>query len=90
LIDVPRQAHHQLKVSDLGDIVSRMPPTVQKSATIGQAIDVMLSGSHSDRIYVIDIEGNLVGLVGKYHEDVGAPTEISRAPKSLHEVIKRS
>ncbi len=40
-----------------------MPPTAQKSASIGQAIEAMLADSRSNRLYVIDIEGNLVGLV---------------------------
>jgi CBS domain-containing protein len=52
----------QLKVGDLSELISKMPPTVQKSASIGQAMDAMLADSRP-RLYVIDIEGNLVGLV---------------------------
>ncbi len=44
-------------------MVAKMPPTAQKSASIGQAIEAMLADSRSNRLYVIDIEGNLVGLV---------------------------
>ena len=58
----PGKRLDQLKVGDLGELISKMPPTVQKSASIGQAIDAMLADSRP-RLYVIDIEGNLVGLV---------------------------
>jgi CBS domain-containing protein len=81
----------ELKVSDLGEIVSRMPPAVQKSASIRQAIAVMFSSSHSDRIYVIDIEGNLVGLVTSrgIMRMLGRRIEIKQiATKPLHEVIQ--
>lgn len=53
----------ELMVGDLGEMAIRMPPTVQKSATIGQALDAMLSNPRSMNVYVIDVEGNLVGVV---------------------------
>jgi CBS domain-containing protein len=53
----------ELDVKDLGDIVTRMPPTVQKSATIEDALNAMLSDPRSGKVYVIDVEGNLVGVV---------------------------
>jgi CBS domain-containing protein len=53
----------ELMVGELGGIAIWMPPTVQKSATIGQALDAMLSNNRSIKVYVIDAEGNLVGVV---------------------------
>ena len=53
----------ELRLGDLGDIVSKMPPTLQKDASIGQALDAMLADARSRKAYVIDTEGNLVGVV---------------------------
>jgi CBS domain-containing protein len=52
-----------LRVMDLEQIISKMPPTVQKSAELGQALDAMLASPFSRKAYVIDVEGNLVGVV---------------------------
>jgi len=53
----------ELMVGELGDVAIWMPPTVQKGATIGQALDALLSNRRSMKAYVIDVEGNLVGVV---------------------------
>jgi CBS domain-containing protein len=53
----------ELMVGELGGIAIWMPPTVQKGATIGQALDAMISNNRSIKVYVIDAEGNLVGVV---------------------------
>ena len=53
----------ELRVADVHDSISKRPPTVQKSATVGDAIDAMLTNPLSRKVYVIDVEGNLVGVV---------------------------
>jgi CBS domain-containing protein len=53
----------ELRVGDLGRLVDRMPPTLPKSATLGQALEAIDSDSLSRKAYVIDVEGNLVGVV---------------------------
>ncbi|MDD1748068.1 MAG: CBS domain-containing protein [Methanomassiliicoccales archaeon] len=53
----------ELTVGELGELAIWMPPTVQKSATIGHALDALLSNRRSMKVYVIDVEGNLVGVV---------------------------
>jgi CBS domain-containing protein len=53
----------ELMVGELGEMAIWMPPTVQKSATIGHALDALLSNHRSMKVYVIDMEGNLVGVV---------------------------
>ncbi len=53
----------QLRVGDFDQLISQMPPAVQKSAVLGQAIEVMLTSPRSRKVYVIDVEGNLVGVV---------------------------
>ena len=54
----------QLRVGDFDQLISQMPPAVQKSAVLGQVIEVMLARPRSRKVYVIDVEGNLVGAVG--------------------------
>jgi CBS domain-containing protein len=53
----------ELTVGELGELAIWMPPTVQKSATIRHALDALLSNHRSMKVYVIDVEGNLVGVV---------------------------
>lgn len=53
----------QLRVGDFDQLISQMPPAVQKSAVLGQVIEVMLASPRSRKVYVIDVEGNLVGAV---------------------------
>jgi len=53
----------QLRVGDFDQLISKMPPAVQKSAILGQVIEVMLASPRSGKVYVIDVEGNLVGVV---------------------------
>jgi CBS domain-containing protein len=53
----------ELRVGDLGGLIDRMPPTLQKSASLGQALEVIGSDLPSRNAYVIDVEGNLVGVV---------------------------
>lgn len=53
----------QLRVGDFDQLIYKMPPAVQKSAILGQVIEVMLASPRSRKVYVIDVEGNLVGVV---------------------------
>lgn len=53
----------QLRVGDFDQLIFQMPPAVQKSAVLGQVIEVMLARPRSRKVYVIDVEGNLVGVV---------------------------
>jgi CBS domain-containing protein len=53
----------ELTVGELGELAIWMPPTVQKNATIGQVLGALLSNCRSMKVYVIDVEGNLVGVV---------------------------
>jgi CBS domain-containing protein len=60
---LPGKRLDELRVGDLGRSVDRMPPTLQKSATLGQALEAINSDPFSRNAYVIDVEGNLVGVV---------------------------
>ncbi|MDD1746926.1 MAG: CBS domain-containing protein [Methanomassiliicoccales archaeon] len=60
---LPGKRLDELRVGDLGRLVDRMPPTLQKSATLGQALEAIDSDPFSRKAYVIDVEGNLVGVV---------------------------
>jgi CBS domain-containing protein len=59
----PEKRVGELTVGELGELAIWMPPTVQKSATIGHALDALLLNCRSMKVYVIDVEGNLVGVV---------------------------
>jgi CBS domain-containing protein len=60
---LPGKPVGELMVRELGEMAIWMPPSVQKSATIGQALDALVSNHRSNKVYVIDMEGNLVGVV---------------------------
>ncbi len=50
-------------VGDVAGLVSKEPTQVQKNAKIRDAIDLMLKNPVSRKVYVIDVDGNLVGAV---------------------------
>ena len=51
------------KVGDVYDLIVKSPSKVQRSAKIWEVIDQMLMNPTSRKVYVIDVEGNLVGVV---------------------------
>jgi len=53
---------NETKVGDLGALIT-MPPTLPKSAGLRQAVEAMLAHPLSLKTYVIDVEGNLVGVL---------------------------
>ncbi len=57
------KAFADLRVADVENLVVSGPAKVQKSARIGEIIDKMLACPACRTVYVIDVEGNLVGAV---------------------------
>jgi CBS domain-containing protein len=50
-------------VGDVYTLIVKEPAQVQKSAKIREAIELMLNNPISRKVYVVDVEGNLVGAV---------------------------
>jgi len=59
----PGKSFSDTKVGDVAGLVVKVPMKVQKSAKIRDAIELMLKNPVSRKVYVIDVEGNLVGAV---------------------------
>ncbi|HTY47721.1 MAG TPA: CBS domain-containing protein [Methanomassiliicoccales archaeon] len=57
------KAFAELRVSDVQDLFVTEPAKVQKSAKISEVIERMLACPACSTVYVIDVEGNLVGAV---------------------------
>jgi len=57
------KAFAELRVSDVQDLFVAEPAKVQKSAKISEVIERMLACPVCSTVYVIDVEGNLVGAV---------------------------
>jgi len=52
-----------LKVEDVAELVNASPAMVQKGASIHDALASMIEHSASRKVYVIDVEGNLAGVI---------------------------
>jgi CBS domain-containing protein len=52
-----------LLVKDARDFINTMPPMVRKGASLRQVVDCMLVRPLSRTVYVIDVDGNLAGVV---------------------------
>lgn len=52
-----------LKVEDVYQLVSTSPSKVQKNARTHEVLSAMLEHPTSRKVYVIDVEGNLAGVI---------------------------
>jgi len=52
-----------LKVEDVYQLVSASPAKLQKNARIHEVLSAMLGHPTSRKVYVIDVEGNLAGVI---------------------------
>jgi CBS-domain-containing membrane protein len=52
-----------LKVEDVDRLVNASPANVQKGARIHEVLGAMLDHPASRKVYVIDVEGNLAGVI---------------------------
>jgi CBS domain-containing protein len=53
----------ELKVQDVYQLVNSSPAKVQKGARIHEALAAMIDHPASRKVYVIDVEGNLAGVI---------------------------